>query len=340
MIISPDQERRLRELVAAFLAENQKINLSAYREEEQCWVGNILDSIEGIGGNEFGEGMRVLDLGTGGGFPLLPLAILFPNVSFTGLDATKKKIEAVRRIANHLNLTNVDLLIGRAEELGREVHLREQFDAVLSRAVASLATLLEFMSPFVRVGGRIFCYKSLTIEEEVLQSIQARMQLKTRLTDRRIYSLDEAVERGGLPTVAQPEADIARLRATRYGGQPPLRGGWGWSIFGAVWGAALLGIIWKLAGWNMSKWLSGVAYLLMGWVVVIAVVPLLHAISLPAFWWLLSGGVCYSAGVIFFGLETVVRPRRWFGMHEIFHLLVMAGSACHWWTMYHYVAFY
>ena len=227
MVISKDQERRLRELVAAFLAENQKINLSAYREEEQCWVGNILDSIEGIGGNEFGDGMRVLDLGTGGGFPLLPLAILFPNVSFTGLDATKKKIEAVRRIANHLNLTNVDLLIGRAEELGREVHLREQFDAVLSRAVAPLATLLEFMSPFVRVGGRIFCYKSLTIEEEVLQSIQARMQLKTRLTDRRIYSLDEAVERGGLPAVAQLDVDIARLRATRYGGQPPLRGGWG-----------------------------------------------------------------------------------------------------------------
>ena len=120
----------------------------------------------------------------------------------------------------------------------------------------------------------------------------------------------------------------------------PLRGGWGWSIFGAVWGAALLGIIWKLAGFNMSKWLSSVAYLLMGWLVVIAIVPLLHAISLPAFWWLLGGGACYSAGVIFFGLETVVRPRRWFGMHEIFHLLVMAGSLCHWLTMYHYVAFY
>lgn len=120
----------------------------------------------------------------------------------------------------------------------------------------------------------------------------------------------------------------------------PLRGGWGWGIFGAVWGVALLGIIWKLAGWQMSKWLSGAVYLLLGWLLVIAIVPLLRAISLPAFWWLLGGGASYSAGVIFFGLETVVRPRRWFGMHEIFHLLVMAGSLCHWWMMYHYVAFY
>src|SRR3989344_2678155 len=191
MVISKDQERRLRELVAAFLTENQKINLSAYREEEQCWIGNILDAIGGIGEKEFGDGMRVLDLGTGGGFPLLPLAILFPSASFTGLDATKKKIEAVRRIANHLNLTNVDLLIGRAEELGREPHLREQFDVVLSRAVAPLATLLEIMSPFARGGGRVFCYKSLTIDEELLQSIQARMQLKTRLTDRREYALPD-----------------------------------------------------------------------------------------------------------------------------------------------------
>lgn len=189
MEITGEQERRLRELMAAFLIENQKINLSAYREEEQCWIGNILDSIGGIREAEFGKGMHVLDLGTGGGFPLLPLAILFPDVRFTGLDATKKKIEAVRRISNHLAFTNVDLLIGRAEDLGREPHLREQFDAVLSRAVATLSTLLEFMSPFTRVGGRNFCYKSLTIEEEVLRSVEARMQMKTRLIERREYVL-------------------------------------------------------------------------------------------------------------------------------------------------------
>ena len=175
--------------MALFLTENTKINLSAYRTEEQCWHGNILDSIVGIHQAEFGRMTSVLDLGTGGGFPLLPLAILFPYTRFTGLDSTTKKIDAVQRIINTLGLTNVDLVVGRTEELGRDNSFREQFDFVLSRAVAPLATLLEFMSPFARVGGTLMCWKSLTIEEELVASIQARMQLKTRLAERREYTL-------------------------------------------------------------------------------------------------------------------------------------------------------
>lgn len=132
---------------------------------------------------------HVLDLGTGGGFPLLPLAILFPEISFTGLDATKKKAEAVRRIVNKIGLTNVDLLIGRAEELGHDPLQREQYDVVLSRATAPLPTLLEFMSSFVKVYGHLLCWKSMHIADELLASIPARMALQVRLVDTVEYDL-------------------------------------------------------------------------------------------------------------------------------------------------------
>ncbi len=192
MDLSSDQERRLRELLTVFLVENKKLNLSAYRTEETCWVGNILDSLPAVELLRLRAApvtLRVLDVGMGGGFPLLPLALLLPDTRFTGLDSVKKKIDAVQRIVNALELKNVHLLVGRAEELGQDAEYREQFDVVLSRAVADLPTLLEFCSPFARVGGNVIAWKSLLIEEEMTRSIQARMQLQCRLVDHREYAL-------------------------------------------------------------------------------------------------------------------------------------------------------
>ncbi len=119
----------------------------------------------------------------------------------------------------------------------------------------------------------------------------------------------------------------------------PLRGGWGWSLFGVIWGLATLGVIWKLSGWHLPGWLNGAVYLLLGWLIIIAVVPLMHALNLPALLWLMAGGLSYSIGVIFFSLETIIKPRRWLGMHEIFHLFVILGSFCHWWLMFKYVMY-
>ncbi len=117
----------------------------------------------------------------------------------------------------------------------------------------------------------------------------------------------------------------------------PLRGGWGWSLFGIIWAFAIVGLVWKLFDMHMPRWLSNIIYLLLGWLIIIAIVPLLHAIPLVAFWWLLGGGISYSIGVVFFGLGTKLPERRWFGMHEVFHLFVMLGSFCHWWMMFKYI---
>ncbi len=185
-----------------FLVENKKLNLSAYRTEEQCWVGNVLDSIavreslevmwKRLAGSEE-RGARVIDVGMGGGFPLLPLAILLPDISFTGLDATGKKVEAVRRVVDELKVASyklkVQFLVGRAEEFGHDPAHREQYDAVLARAVAPLSTLLEYMSPFARKGGYLYCWKSMETQEEEVASLEAREILKARLIDRIQYTL-------------------------------------------------------------------------------------------------------------------------------------------------------
>lgn len=198
-----------------FLEENQKLNLSAYREEETCWIGNVLDSVAAVSCfdgacpegsvSSFGyaqddssiqssrraqhDTLKVIDIGTGGGFPLLPLAILFPSIEFTGLDSTRKKIDAVQRIIDALQIPNVRLLLGRAEELGHDALHREQYDLVLGRAVASLNTLLELMSPFAKINGKLLCWKSLSIEEELTGSVHAGKQCMCRLSGQHEYAL-------------------------------------------------------------------------------------------------------------------------------------------------------
>ena len=204
-MIPSEHESKLRRLNQIFLEENQKLNLSAFREEEQSWVGNIEDSLSILDSPLLlGEGkpvlseaeggvrsLKILDLGTGGGFPLLPLAICQPESKLTGLDSTNKKISAVERITKELSLTNVDLISGRAEELGRDPEHREQYDLILSRAVAGTNTLLELCAPFAKVKGKIVFWKSMKIDKELEDSLMARAELTCHLIDQYEYELPE-----------------------------------------------------------------------------------------------------------------------------------------------------
>lgn len=136
-----------------------------------------------------GVEVRILDLGTGGGFPLLPLAICLPHCTFVGLDSVQKKISAVNRIMKAMNITNVSLVCGRAEELGRDTHHREQYDMVVCRAVAEINVLLEYIAPFVKVGGWILLWKSMNIDEELKNSLSARAELTCHLKGSEPYEL-------------------------------------------------------------------------------------------------------------------------------------------------------
>ncbi len=197
MHLTPDLEKRLRQLVTVFLEINQHINLSALRTEESCWIGNVLDSLaylELAGGGPSpqpspnGRG-RFFDLGTGGGFPLLPLAIAMPDAHFTGLDAVGKKVKAVTGIAETLKLTNVECIAERSEVLGKHPAHREKYDVVLSRAVGELRVLLEWCSPFVKTGGSVVLWKSLHIDEELKACERAQKECGLKLESQHRYTL-------------------------------------------------------------------------------------------------------------------------------------------------------
>jgi hemolysin III len=117
----------------------------------------------------------------------------------------------------------------------------------------------------------------------------------------------------------------------------PLRGAWGWSIFGVVWGLALAGTLFKLLWLDAPRWLVASIYVAMGWVVVVAVVPLAHALSAGGLLWLALGGLLYSGGAVIYALK---RPDPWpgrFGFHEIWHLFVLGGSFCHFWAVLRHI---
>ncbi len=118
----------------------------------------------------------------------------------------------------------------------------------------------------------------------------------------------------------------------------PLRGIWGWSLFGSIWGIALLGIILKGVWRGAPRWLSTTFYIVMGWLVVIAFIPLMNSIPLPGIAWLVTGGILYSMGGIIYAIK---KPNLFpgLGFHEIFHIFVMLGSFSHFWLMYRYILY-
>ena len=117
----------------------------------------------------------------------------------------------------------------------------------------------------------------------------------------------------------------------------PLRGPWGWSLFGMIWGLAAAGIIMKIFWMHAPRWLSTAIYLAMGWMVLVGVYPLVRELSTGALCWLAGGGVVYSAGAVIYALKW---PDPWpkvFGFHEIFHIFVIGGSFCHFVVMYWFI---
>jgi hemolysin III len=116
-----------------------------------------------------------------------------------------------------------------------------------------------------------------------------------------------------------------------------LRGPWGWSIFGVVWGIALAGIMLKAFWITAPRWLSTAIYLAMGWIALVGIYPLTQNLSIPALAWLVGGGVVYSLGAVIYALKWPNPFPGYLGFHEIFHLFVIGGSTCHFILMYRFI---
>ena len=150
-----------------FLVEKNKVmNLTTIIEKEDVVLKHFIDSIYIMKYTDFDE-KKVIDIGTGAGFPGIPLAIMNPQTSFVLLDSLNKRINFLNEVCNLCNLGNVITIHGRAEEISRKEEYREKFDFVVSRAVANMSTLLEYCTPFLKVGGQFISYKSGKVEEEL-----------------------------------------------------------------------------------------------------------------------------------------------------------------------------
>ena len=149
------------------LERNQHVNLTAITERDAFVEKHYVDSLAAAFLPEFREAQMVLDLGTGGGFPGVPLAVAFPEKIFVLADSLNKRIRIIQEFCGELGIGNVTAVHGRAEELGRDPQMRDQFDCCVSRAVADLRVLAEYCLPFVKVGGWFIAYKGADCEEEV-----------------------------------------------------------------------------------------------------------------------------------------------------------------------------
>lgn len=154
----------LYEMTERMLAVNAEMNLTAITDPKEVVLKHLADSLTAA--RFIPEGAKLLDVGCGGGFPSLPLAIARPDLSITALDSTAKKTRYVAESAAFLGLSNLTTLTGRAEELAQSEEYRESFDVSVARAVASLPVLTELCLPFVRVGGKMVAMKARLDESE------------------------------------------------------------------------------------------------------------------------------------------------------------------------------
>ena len=156
---------------------NEKVNLTAITDREEFVQKHLVDSLLCAETLEFTESSSICDVGTGGGFPGVPLAVCYPEKEFVLMDSLAKRIKIVQQICDELSIKNVRAVHGRAEDLARTEDYREAFDLCVSRAVANMRVLSEYCIPFVRVGGSFIAYKGADCESEIDDSKEAIRRL-------------------------------------------------------------------------------------------------------------------------------------------------------------------
>ena len=171
--LSEEQREQFRVYEALLIDWNSKINLTAVRDPEGIRIKHFLDSLSCVPVLGDMNGRSLIDIGTGAGFPGIPLRIVYPGLRLTLVDSVGKKADFCQLVVNTLHLKGVKVLKDRSEELGAAKIHREQYDAATARAVAVMPVLCEYLLPLVRVGGKMLAMKGESAPEETLTAATA-----------------------------------------------------------------------------------------------------------------------------------------------------------------------
>jgi 16S rRNA (guanine527-N7)-methyltransferase len=194
----PEMLEKFQRYMELILEWNEKVNLTSITDREEFIQKHYIDSVAICGFPQMREAQRIIDVGTGAGFPGVPLAILFPEKEFVLMDSLNKRLKIIQELTETIGVRNIKLCHSRAEDLGQNKEFREQFDLCVSRAVANLAVLSEYCIPLIKVGGWFAPYKSGTVEEELKESLRAIELLGARLEENCLlkikgYDLDHRI---------------------------------------------------------------------------------------------------------------------------------------------------
>lgn len=192
--IENNKIKQFEKLAELLVEQNKTMNLTAITDPDGIAVKHFADSISVLNAAKFDEKARVLDVGTGAGFPGIPLLIMRPDLDLTMLDSTAKKLKYVANTVEELGLT-ANVLHTRAEEAGQSKEYRETFDIVCSRAVAALNVLCEYCLPFVKVGGVFVAMKAAKAQEEIEGAKAAIKLLGGQIVDEKSFTLSDGGER-------------------------------------------------------------------------------------------------------------------------------------------------
>lgn len=186
--LSDEQLSKLQEFALLLAEHNKNLNLTAITEDEEIINKHFIDSLQAASHIE--KSQKIVDIGSGAGFPSIPLKIMYPQKRFLLLDALRKRINFLNIAINQLNLENIEATHIRIEEAGRQEEYRAKHDVVLARAVAELNTLIEYSAPLLKTGGKLIAYKGEKAGEEIENAKNALKELKCQISEVKEYKID------------------------------------------------------------------------------------------------------------------------------------------------------
>lgn len=183
------QEQQFIKYYEYLIEKNKVMNLTGITEFNEVMVKHFLDSLSCVKAVDINCVKSIIDIGTGAGFPGIPLKIAFPHIQICLLDSLKKRVNFLEEVFSILNLTNIKAIHGRAEEYAKNKEYREKYNVCVSRAVSNLATLSEYCLPYIECGGYFISYKSGKIQDEINKSRKAVELLGGKINDVKYFTL-------------------------------------------------------------------------------------------------------------------------------------------------------